>query len=339
MDDYFFVALLANNCDWQVTIFLNICDEINFPVSRDKTEWSTQEIVFLGLLLNTILQTVSIPEQKRDKALDAIDRVIRSKKVKVLDMQKLTGLLNFLSRAIVPGRTFTRRMYAKFKNMKQHHHVRVDGELRADCQLWAKFLLEPRNTSRPFIDFTKELTAEVIRMESDASLNKHFGIGGLFLRSKSKSDHNDRMDISRISWFSQKWPKDFIQTAGISIEVAELLGACMGVSIWAREIEGKRVVIWCDNQAVVQMINNCSSACKKCMFLLRHLTLLCMDYRIRVFCRYISTKENRWADQLSRMKVATFLSEARQCEDMEVDHYPSPLSTTLWPIPKALWEQ
>lgn len=76
LDDYFFVALLARNCNWQVTVFLNICDEINFPVSKDKTEWATQEIIFLGLLLHTLLQTVSIPEPKRLKALDAIDRVL-----------------------------------------------------------------------------------------------------------------------------------------------------------------------------------------------------------------------------------------------------------------------
>ena len=35
----------------------------------------------------------------------------------VHDLQKLCGFLNFLSKAVFPGRTFTRHMYAKFSHV------------------------------------------------------------------------------------------------------------------------------------------------------------------------------------------------------------------------------
>lgn len=333
LDDYFFVALLARNCDWQVTVFLNICQEIGFPVSRDKTEWATQEIIFLGLVLNTLLQVVSVSEPKRTKALDAINRILRAKKVKVLDLQRLTGLLNFLSRAVVPGRAFTRRMYAKYKSMKQYHHVRVDRELRADCEMWEKFLNSPSNVNRPFADFADERVAEVIRLETDASLNAKLGFGGIYARGKNNYTKES------LSWFSQHWPTGFLQTSENSIEVAELYASCMALTIWAKELQGKRLVVWCDNQAVVHMINKTLSSCSKCMFLIRHLTLLSMSYSIKIFCEYISTDQNRWADQLSRMKVKKFLTETQLCEDFEVDDYQTPLHRLLWPIPGILWEK
>ena len=94
----------------------------------EKTEWATQIIIFLGMLINTVTQTISVPIEKRDKALQQLTKVLDSRKVIVLQLLQLTGLLNFISRAIVPGRAFTRRMYAKFSNskLKQHHHIWVD---------------------------------------------------------------------------------------------------------------------------------------------------------------------------------------------------------------------
>lgn len=329
LDDYFFAALLRNNCDWQVKVFLQICEQINFPVSQEKTIWSTQEIIFLGLIINTILQIVTIPEDKRLKAIDMIDRILRSKKVKVHDLQKLTGQLNFLSKAIVPGRAFTRRMYAKYNNMKQYHHIRIDAELRADCRVWYQFLLNPRNVSRPFLDFEQHPVSEVLDLTSDASLNSKLGFAGVFKRPGNQG-------VKRTSWFVQRWPKSFIQSSKCSIEVAELLGACMAITIWAQELQSRRITMWCDNQAVVAMVNNTSSKCKKCMYLIRHMTLLCMQKGIRVFCKYIPTKENRDSDLLSRMKIAQF--KAAQTEGI-LDAHPVPLHNSLWPIPLNLWQQ
>ena len=71
------------------------------------------------------------------------------KKVTVKELEKLTSHLNFLCHAIVPGRTFTRNMYAKFatkfikKNgnqLKSYHHVQLDKEYKRDCNTWLKIL-------------------------------------------------------------------------------------------------------------------------------------------------------------------------------------------------------
>ena len=71
-------------------------------------------MVFLGLLLDTEQLIICIPTDKIDKALDLLEYFLnkKNKKVTKLKVQQLCGYLNFLSRAILPGRTFVRRLYA-----------------------------------------------------------------------------------------------------------------------------------------------------------------------------------------------------------------------------------
>ena len=100
-------------------------------------------MTFLGFLLDTVNQKICIPVEKIDKAYNMIEFFLnkKNKKVTKLQVQKLCGFLNFLTRAIVPGRAFVRRLYAMAPDhLKQHHHVRVKVENRMDLEIWRQFL-------------------------------------------------------------------------------------------------------------------------------------------------------------------------------------------------------
>ena len=84
-----------------------ICEKLGVPVSEEKTELATNIIVFLGILLNGNTYTLAVPEDKRIKAINLINWMTSKRNVTILSIQRLTGILNFLHRAIVPGRTFT----------------------------------------------------------------------------------------------------------------------------------------------------------------------------------------------------------------------------------------
>ena len=105
LDDYFFVALLKLLCDRQVQTFLDVCAEIRFPVSLDKTFWGTMLLTFLGLLIDTANQQVLIPVEKLEKAVNLIDSLLdkKSKKATVNQLQKLCGFLNFIGRYVILG--------------------------------------------------------------------------------------------------------------------------------------------------------------------------------------------------------------------------------------------
>ena len=108
LDDFLFIAFLRWLCNQQVQQFLDLCDEIHFPVAMEKTFWVTTLISFLGMMIDTEKQLILLPREKVKKALLQIGEMVDSKnrKTTVLRIQKLCGLLNFLCRAIFPGRPF-----------------------------------------------------------------------------------------------------------------------------------------------------------------------------------------------------------------------------------------
>ena len=136
LDDYFFAALMKLICNCQVQEFLKMCEEIDFPVSMEKTFWATTKLTFLGLLIDTLNQCVCIPIEKVNKAVLLIESIInkKSKKVTLNQLQKVCGFLNFLGRCVIPGRAFTRRLYTYTSSdkLKPHHHIRVNNEIRED---------------------------------------------------------------------------------------------------------------------------------------------------------------------------------------------------------------
>ena len=109
------------------------------------------------MLLNTITQTISIRLDKHQKALKLLECFLERKRVTVRKVQQLAGLLNFILHGVIVRRPYTRKFYHKIAGkLKQHHHIRVDGEIRAECKMWIEFLSDLSSVSRPFIDFSKE---------------------------------------------------------------------------------------------------------------------------------------------------------------------------------------
>ena len=179
LDDYFFVAMLRRICNRQIQTFIDICTDIRFPVSREKTFWSSTLLTFLGLLFDSENQVVCIPIEKVEKAKCLVGFFTNSKnkKATVHQIQKLCGVLNFLCRCIVPGRAFLRRTYALVSSsMKPHHHVNITREIRQDMLVWANFLNNQRVYCWPFLEF-EGIRAHDINLSSDASrcFTKGFG--------------------------------------------------------------------------------------------------------------------------------------------------------------------
>ena len=84
---------------------------------------------------------------------------------------------------------------------------------------------------------------------------------------------------------------------------------CAGIITWEKELANQRIVVHCDNQAVVCMVNSLSSKCPKCMLLLRILTLNGLIHNRRVSTVYIRSTDNKLSDTLSRLDFPRFWRE------------------------------
>ena len=321
LDDYLFAAALKRLCDEQIQMFLNVCQEINFPVALEKTYSGTMLLTFLGLLLDTRRQIICIPLDKLTKATNWINYFLnkKNKKVTVHDFQKLCGTLNFLCRCIVPGRAFLRRLYVfsnRELNLKPHHHVKITEEHRLDLLVWKSFLATPDSLYRPFMEAVS-LDATEIDMCSDASGNFKLGFGS----------------YCGPEWTYAQLDYAFCDKAKPSIEYLELFAVLVAVLNWIKLFSNRRIVLFCDNESVVHMINNLSSNCKNCMVLIRLMTAECLFRNVRVFTKHVRTHDNGTADALSRLDLSRFWNLAGSA----MNPYPSGIPSAIWPMEK-LWK-
>ena len=315
LDDFLFVALMKYCCDEQIRNFLQVCEEINFPVAMDKTFWGTPVLIFLGLLLDAERQLVCVPAEKIAKAMEMINYFTdrKNKKVTVHQLQQLCGYLNFLCRCIIPGRAFMTRLYSHFtglSKLKPYHHLRIKEESRLDLMVWKQFLSTPQAFCRPFMD-AAEIDAETRQMYSDAS--GKIGMGAICYSSRMYT----------------AWPEDFLKEKP-TIEYLELYALVAGVLRWGHRFKNRRVRLFCDNMGVVHMVNNNSAHGKNCMILIRTLVLESLKQNVRIFAKYINTKANGIPDSLSRLDLDRFRKLSPHMEDNPVQ-----IPNEIWPVRKV----
>ena len=316
LDDFFFCALLKAFCDGQINTFLKICASINFPVSMEKTFFGTTKLTFLGLLIDTHNQLVCVPVDKVKKALDMINRVLTHNKRKTTlhNLQQITGFLNFLGKAVSPGRAFTRRLYhieerSVNKGMKPYHHVDITAEMRSDLELWKEFLQYPTIYSTKFINMDKNRPSIEMDFYTDASANPLLGCGG----------------ISGEDWYIMQWNENFIRIMKPSINYLELYGVTIAILAWIHKYKNQQITIFCDNMSVVHMFNKSSSSCKNCMVLIRMIVLQTLKFNVKVTLRHVEGKRNTLADLLSRLKYKQFWTEVRKTgKQISKAHTPIP---------------
>ena len=280
-------------------------------------------MVFLGIILNGRKLQLEIPQQKKDKVLNLLNWTIGKKKVTVLTIQRLTGILNFLSKAIVPGRTFIRRMYdaicpklsnTKGNKLKQYHHVNLGQGFIQDCEVWKMFLEQEHvSTShricQPFIDIDLQTNSEVIQFYSDASASR---------------THGGMDAVLENHWIAYHWGAHFIEKYHPSIEFLELFALVAGILTWAEKLKNMKIQNFCDNQSVRDMINGmgATSKCPHCMKLIRILILDNLKWNRRISVIYVKSQDNFLADPLSIGNFGEFWRKAPKTMMKTMDHLP-----------------
>ena len=305
LDDFLFMSWLKNRCNQALKGFISICDSIGCPILVEKTKWASELLVFLGILLDGRHRLLAIPSDKCNKALNLFKFAINQRKVTIRFIQSLTGTLNFMHKAIVPGRAFTRGMYTKFKTtdsrgnqLKQHHHIWLDSEFVRDCRVWVWFLENNRLQAlcRPFEDFNPDKVIKILKFTLDALLNPKLAMGAVYNQQ----------------WVYAQWDADFIIQEKPSIEFLQLYTLVVGLKIWGNheELINCRITIFCDNEAVVNMVNKLTSSCKQCMKVIHIVALDNLVKTRRVVVKHIRLEENILSDTLSCLDFQRFWKHA-----------------------------
>ena len=132
-------------------------------------------------------------------------------------------------------------------------------------------------------------------------------------------------------WSYGQWDTQFCAKHEPSIEYLDLFAVTVGVLNWLKLFRNMKIVLFCNNIAVVNMINNASAKCKNCMVLIRMIVLEGLVCNTRVFAKYVKSKENDKADALSRLQWSRFWKLA----GLKMNRECTPILQALWPMEKV----
>ena len=112
LDDFLarFSAVDGERAQEYEDIFARTCQTLGLKIKISKNASGTT-IEFLGLIIDTIKMEARLPKEKKDCGLVLITGLAAQKSCSLLDLQRVTGLLNFLAKVIPLGCTFCRRLY------------------------------------------------------------------------------------------------------------------------------------------------------------------------------------------------------------------------------------
>jgi hypothetical protein len=237
--------------------------------------------------LGVIIDADKMELRMSKKVLDMVKTELRSwigrKSGTKRQLLSLLGKLVFISRIIKPGRIFMRRLIALSTTVsKLHYKVRLSTGAREDIMWWIE-CVDCWNCKSVFLE-ELWVTSVDFHMYTDAC---GYGIGGVFNED----------------WFSFQLNADQMS---MDISWKELLAVLVACELWGYLLCGRRLLIHCDNSAVVCVVNSGTS---KCPHLMRHVRLLfatAVRHNFDVRLKHVPGTSNIEADLLSRLELTRF---------------------------------
>lgn len=285
---FFIAADNQSTCSQYLYLFIDMCEDIGVPLAPDKTTQPSQIITFAGIELDAKLQEARLPQDKLDKCFQLIAKHYRCKKITLKDLQSVIGLLNFCCYIVPMGRAFLRRLINLTRGVsKPNFHIRLNKDARADLLTWHTFLTS-FNGKGFFHDCGWPCDADyTIHTDSSGAL----GYGALYGNL----------------WFSGKWPPELQH---INIAVLELYPIVVSFLVWQGHLANKKITVYSDNEALVFILNKCTSKDNLIMQLIRTLILTCLQHNIQFRALHIPGANNTAADALSRFHFQKFRNAA-----------------------------
>ena len=134
LDDFIFMgADGSNNCSLLMSTFEKVCKELGVPIAKNKTVGPTTILPFLGYIIDTEQMMILIPPEKIEKLSSLLKPLLFKQKVSLRELESVTGLMSFCSKAIPSSRAFIRRFYDLMSALKKpYFKVRLNGEVKED---------------------------------------------------------------------------------------------------------------------------------------------------------------------------------------------------------------
>ena len=141
LDDWLILGPDKERCTLALNELLKLLRELGFSISYNKVVPPTTSLVFLGILIDSMTVTISLPDEKVGELEALICHFANSKHATKRQLQSLAGKLNWASQVVRGGRTYLRRILDNSSVLaKPNHKVILRDELQADITWGSTYL-------------------------------------------------------------------------------------------------------------------------------------------------------------------------------------------------------
>lgn len=263
--------------------------ELGVPLSNEKTMGPSTSLEFLGIVLDSVQMQASLPKDKLLRIRSFLESFLVAPTVSKRDMLSLLGHLNFAMRIIPQGRSFISRLLTLAYSVNSlFDSIHLDDGCRSDLRFWSLLL----NNWNGISFFYNEVFESSAALELFTDAAPSIGFGGFF----------------QGQWFAEKWSDEFTSSFPSSPSTAlyELYPIVVASVLWGTAWSRKRIAMYCDNAATVDIINKGRSHCQTIMPLLRRLTWQSVTHNFFLKAVHIPGHTNVIADALSRSRLQAF---------------------------------
>ena len=288
LDDLLILSKGKTDCWLALNELVNLLCSLGLCINWDKTIPPTQSLVYLGVQINTVDRSLSLPREKVAELLSDISLWKHKKRVSKKDIQRICGKLNWAARVIRGGRTYLRRLIdlsMKLKNDK--HRTWLNKEAKADLFWWESALLAFNGLS-PFV---ADIPAPDMNLATDACLE---GGAGFY--------NGD--------FFYTNFMADAPIVAKEHISCKEIYTILLACRRWGHLWFNSHMLIFCDNTPSVHALNKGTSRNTFFMKCIREIHRLGVKFNFRITAQHIPGKDNTICDTLSRLHDPMFFNKA-----------------------------
>ena len=249
--------------------------QLGLDISMKKLVPPSTVVTCLGIQIDTVKRTLSIPEGKLQEIINLCKNWVSKTYCSKKDLQSLLGSLLYITKCVAPARAFLNRMLLLLRQNTHVSKILLTQDFFHDLA-WFNNFLQVYNG----VTFYDQVPSN-IEVHLDACLT---GLGG----------HFGNMI------YTLPIPLGFQQ---YDITQLEMINIVVAAKIWASHWSNKKIRIYSDNMAVVQVLTTGKARDQMLATCARNIWLIAAINNIQFQFSHIPGKNNNLADLLSRWHI------------------------------------
>ena len=229
-----------------------LLQDLGLQISLKKLVAPSTSVVCLGILIDTVTRTISIPQGKLQEIVQLCNQWSTKTYSSKKDLQSLLGSLLYITKCIKPARYFLNRMLHLLRQNHNNNKILLNTEFFHDLTWFNTFLQSYNGVTFYHYQFSRT------PVHLDACLT---GLGGHF----------------GTMVYHLPLPRGY---NSYDITQLEMLNIVVASKIWSSHWSDKKIQIFCDNMAIVQVLTTGKARDEMLATCARNIWLIAAMYNI-----------------------------------------------------------